>query len=71
MEDKGKSGLRGMGMVSSIGIAMGVSTFFGWFLGRYLDGVFGTKPWLMIVFLVLGVAGGFRSAYVTIKKYGI
>ncbi len=72
--DKGKDGsegssLRELANVSSIGIAIGVSTAFGYFFGRYLDGVFDTKPVLMIVFLLFGVAGGFWNAYKTIKKF--
>ena len=60
---------RELAMVSSIGIAIGVSTIFGYLFGRYLDGIFETKPVLMIVFLLFGVAGGFWNAYTTIKKH--
>lgn len=30
----------------------------GWFIGSSLDGVFGTAPWLMIAFIMLGFAAG-------------
>lgn len=60
---------RELAMVSSIGIAIGVSTLMGYWFGKYLDGVFETKPVLMIVFLLFGVAGGFWNAYLTIKKH--
>lgn len=60
---------RELAMISSIGIAIGVSTVLGYFFGRYLDGLFDTKPVLMIVFLLFGVAGGFWNAYQTIKKH--
>lgn len=30
----------------------------GVLLGWYLDQLFGTKPWLMIVFIIVGVAAG-------------
>lgn len=29
------------------------------FLGRWLDGLFATDPWLMVVGLLMGVIGGF------------
>jgi ATP synthase protein I len=57
-------------MLASMGIALVVTTFLGLVVGLYLDRVFGTQPWLMIVFLILGIAAGFRNIYVTIKRYG-
>ena len=37
-------------------LAISVVTFF--FLGRWLDGKFGTGPWLMILGAVMGITGG-------------
>lgn len=31
------------------------------FLGRWLDGRFGTDPWLMIIGILLGIAVGFKG----------
>ena len=45
----------------SIGIEMGVSVLIGFLIGRWIDGKFGTQPWLTLVFTLLGVAAGFRS----------
>ena len=42
-------------------LAIAVVAFF--FLGRWLDGVFGTAPWLMIAGLLLGTVGGFASFF--------
>ncbi len=36
----------------------------GYFLDRWLD----TKPWLLLVCLVLGSAAGFKSVYVDLKQ---
>ncbi|GAB7079176.1 AtpZ/AtpI family protein [Megalodesulfovibrio paquesii] len=49
------AGLLGLHMVSStaVGLAM------GWFLDKWL----GTKPWLMIVFLGMGIVEGFRNMW--------
>lgn len=40
---------------------MAVATFIGWGIGYWLDSQFGTEPWLMLVFLLLGVAAGFKG----------
>jgi ATP synthase protein I len=42
-------------------LAIGVVAFF--FLGRWLDSLWGTTPWLMVVGLILGTAGGFISFF--------
>lgn len=40
---------------------MGLSVLIGWGIGRWLDKKFHTDPWLMIVFLLFGVAAGFKT----------
>lgn len=54
---------------SSIGISMVVATFGGLFVGIYLDSIFYTKPWLTIIFLIIGIAAGFKNVYELLKKY--
>jgi ATP synthase protein I len=54
-------GLMPVWRLSSIGIEMGVAVFVGWLIGHYLDKAFGTDPWLMVLFLLLGVAAGFKG----------
>lgn len=67
--DKKKGALKGMGTLTSLGISMVACTFIGLFMGIYLDRYFSTHPWLTIIFLLLGVAAGFRNAYYLIKRY--
>jgi ATP synthase protein I len=62
--------MKALGMLASLGIAMVVSTFIGLGIGIYLDKFFGTRPWLTIIFLLFGIAAGFRNIYQTAKKYG-
>ena len=70
-ENKGDRGFfKGLAMLASMGIAMVVSTFIGLIIGIYLDKYFDTKPWLTIIFLVLGIAAGFRNIYEMTRKYG-
>lgn len=40
---------------------MGVSLVIGLLMGWFLDRLFHTEPWLMLLFLVFGLAAGFKS----------
>ena len=62
--------LKGLAMVTSIGISMVVATFIGLLIGMYLDKVFSTEPYLTIIFLIFGIAAGFRNIFFIMKKYG-
>jgi ATP synthase protein I len=53
---------------SSIGLELGLSVVFGILFGRWLDGKLGTTPWLMLVFLALGVVAGFRSVMRAVRR---
>ena len=44
-----------------MGLELAISIAVGYFIGDWLDGRFGTHPWLSICFLFLGIAAGFRS----------
>lgn len=55
--------------VSSIGIAMALAIFGSLFLGIWLDRTLGTKPYLTLLFLVMGIAAAFRNVYLLIKRY--
>jgi ATP synthase protein I len=48
---------------SALGLEMGVATAIGYGAGWWLDRRLGTKPYLMLVMLLLGIAAGFRSLY--------
>lgn len=53
---------------SSVGLNLVFSTFIGLAMGYGLDSLFGTKPWLMIVFTILGIIAGFRELVRMAKK---
>ena len=57
-----------MGRAMRLGLELGVTTLVGAFLGYLLDKLFGTKPWLMIIGLILGTLAGFRAAYHLVKN---
>ncbi len=50
-----------MAELSSLGLMLPSSIAVGLFLGYILDKLLGTRPWMLIVFLLLGVASGFFS----------
>jgi F0F1-type ATP synthase assembly protein I len=55
-------------MTSGIGFMMAACILGGYFVGSYLDSKFDTAPWLMLVFLLLGIAAGFIEIYNIMKK---
>jgi ATP synthase protein I len=53
---------------TSVGIEMGVATLIGWWIGSWLDKEFDTYPWLSLVFLLIGVAAGFKGLFRAAKQ---
>ncbi len=68
MEKETKVLIRQLGKLSLIGIELVVATFIGLAMGIYLDSKFGTSPWLTIIFLILGIAAGYRNIFREVKK---
>ncbi|MGK7345183.1 MAG: AtpZ/AtpI family protein [Candidatus Nitrospinota bacterium M3_3B_026] len=50
-------------LLGTVGVQLVVSILIGAGLGLALDRWLGTKPWLMLLFIVLGVAAGFLNIY--------
>ncbi len=55
--------------ISSLGLMLPSSIAVGLFLGYYLDKLFGTHPWLLLVFLLLGIFSGFYSLIRGLSKF--
>jgi F0F1-type ATP synthase assembly protein I len=55
--------------VASVGIEMAVAVAFGWWLGSRLDELLGTAPWMMYLWLALGIAAAFRGLWHTARKH--
>ncbi|MDA8099951.1 MAG: AtpZ/AtpI family protein [Nitrospiraceae bacterium] len=68
MEEKDRRFIRILGVLSTVGITMVAATVIGLFIGHWLDGVFGTQPWLTAIFFLLGVIAGFRNLYQAARK---
>lgn len=55
-----------LALITQLGITMLVSIFLMAWLGMWVDGKFGTQ--LFPLFLLLGIGGGFRSAYILVAR---
>lgn len=60
-EESDKGEFRQYLRLSTLGIEMGVALAIGMLIGWYLDRLFGTRPWLIIIFSIFGIAAGFRN----------
>jgi len=59
-ENQGKW-IRKAGQASSIGLVLVISIAIGYFFGSWLDRVFHTDPWLMLLFTLIGIVAGFTE----------
>lgn len=52
-------------LATEMAAALAVGAVIGWFLDKWL----GTRPWLLLLFLVLGMAAGTMNAYRTAMRF--
>lgn len=55
--------IRNAGLGSTAGLVLVIATVIGWWFGQWLDKKFGTEPWLMLVFTLMGIAAGFIEMF--------
>jgi len=55
--------------LSSLGLILPSSIAAGLFFGYLLDKFFGTDPWLLLVFALLGTASGFYSLFRVLNRF--
>ncbi|QTA84083.1 AtpZ/AtpI family protein [Desulfonema magnum] len=60
--------LKDLAYYSSIGFQVSLSIVIGLGIGVWLDKKFSTTPWFTLIFLILGIAAGFRNIGLAIKK---
>jgi len=48
---------------SVVGIQFPVAMAIGYFWGKWMDGLFGTEPWLTIIFFIFGLVAGFVNLF--------
>jgi ATP synthase protein I len=55
--------------MSSLGLMLPSSIAVGLFFGYMLDKLLHTRPWMLLIFLLLGIASGFLNLIRGIRKY--
>lgn len=51
------------GTAGTLGLHFVSATVVGLFFGYWLDKFFGTKPWLLMIFALLGIVAGFKMVW--------
>ena len=59
---------KALGELSTIGLALVISTVIGLAGGYYLDRWLGTSPWLTLIGLLFGIAAGFVNLFRAVKR---
>jgi ATP synthase protein I len=59
---------KALGELSSIGLTLVLATVIGLGAGYYADRWLGTKPWLTLLGLGLGIAAGFVNLFRSVKR---
>ena len=64
MDEEKKNLLKTLGTVSTMGSSMALAIAIGVYIGLKLDQWFGTKPWFFFIFMLIGIAAGFRNMFI-------
>ena len=56
-----------LGIYGAVGIQLALAVIGGWLLGNYADQRLGTSPWIALIGLTLGFAGGLYNLIRTLK----
>lgn len=60
--------LQNIALISQIGISMLVPIFGCIWLGHFLDTKLHTSPWLLLLFIFIGIFSAFRNLFLLTKK---
>lgn len=55
--------MRAISLLTQLGVTMAACVVVGVFLGRFLDGLLGTSPWLLIIFSLLGAGSAVKALF--------
>ena len=67
-KSKYRDTLRVLMTLSTVGIEIGVAVGIGFGVGHYLDGRWGTKPWLTILLGLCGLIAAGRALYRLVRR---
>ncbi len=60
---------RKLSLLSTVGIMFPASIGIGLLFGYLLDRLFGTDPWLLMLFALFGIAAGFVNLFKVVSKF--
>ncbi len=67
--EKDYSYLRFLGVASTVGVNFVATTLVGFAIGHWvLDAYFDTSPWFAIIFMLLGIAAGFKYLFKLLRR---
>ncbi|MDH5509635.1 MAG: AtpZ/AtpI family protein [Nitrospinota bacterium] len=58
-------------LVTTVGLQIVISVLIGFGMGLWIDRWLGTKPWFMLLFILLGVGAGFLNVYRVVIQSGV
>lgn len=67
--EKDPSPYRTYGIVSMIATDMAVTVVGGLYVGKWLDSLWGTSPWLMLAGIILGLVAGIMGIIEITKRF--
>lgn len=67
-QGKQSGALELLSTAGTIGLQLVCATFIGLAMGYFLDKWLGTSPWLLVIFLLLGIVAGFRDVYLEARR---
>ena len=69
MSKRSRSPLAQAGSIGKVASGLMLPILVGFFLGDYLDERLGSSPWMILIFLMLGIAAGFGWLYRLSTRY--
>ena len=69
-KDNQKAWQKAVAVGSNIATTLAGLVGVGFFLGRYLDDRWGTRPWLTLGLMLIGLAMGASYLVITLKEFG-
>jgi ATP synthase protein I len=60
--------LQALTLFSQLGIRLAATVFVGVLIGKYLDRLLGTAPWLLLIFSLLGAAAAMKVLFDFVNK---
>ena len=70
MANEGKNkGMQALALTSTISMEIAITVTLGFWGGRFLDGRFGTGPWIMVAGVLLGMGLGIFSIIQTLERF--